>query len=220
MRESALGRRCSSPVAEARRASADTLAHRPMREPVTRPSGRSLLREGSTPGTDTASVCDGSPTGDRSRARSGRARTAGRPRAGGGRGVKAFFLPRGVSFAIHRGATVHVDIDGVGIEYDVTGEGPPVVLLHGFPDSGPLWRHQVPVLAEAGFKVVVPDMRGYGRSDKPLEVAAYTNVSTISLRFPSDIRRPSSLTALTEREVLVRASLPVQRDRRAVAVRG
>src|SRR6185312_15251213 len=67
-----------------------------------------------------------------------------------------------------------VDVDGVGIEYEVTGDGPPVVLLHGFPDSGRLWRHQVPALAEAGFKVIVPDMRGYGRSDKPPEVAAYT----------------------------------------------
>jgi pimeloyl-ACP methyl ester carboxylesterase len=69
---------------------------------------------------------------------------------------------------------VRVDVNGVGIEYEVTGDGPPVVLLHGFPDSGRLWRHQAPALAEAGFKVIVPDMRGYGRSDKPAEVQAYT----------------------------------------------
>lgn len=69
---------------------------------------------------------------------------------------------------------MRVDANGVGIEYEVIGDGPPVVLLHGFPDSGRLWRHQVPALAEAGFKVIVPDMRGYGRSDKPPEVAAYT----------------------------------------------
>ena len=68
---------------------------------------------------------------------------------------------------------MRVDVDGVGIEYEVTGEGRPVVLLHGFPDSGRLWRHQVPALAEAGFKVIVPDLRGYGRSDKPLDVEAY-----------------------------------------------
>jgi pimeloyl-ACP methyl ester carboxylesterase len=68
---------------------------------------------------------------------------------------------------------VRVDVDGVGIEYEVTGEGRPVVLLHGFPDSGRLWRHQVPALAQAGFKVIVPDLRGYGRSDKPAEVPAY-----------------------------------------------
>src|SRR5215468_10120360 len=54
-----------------------------------------------------------------------------------------------------------VDVDGVGIEYEVTGEGRPVVLLHGFPDSGRLWRHQVPALAGAGFQVIVPDLRGY-----------------------------------------------------------
>src|SRR5919202_1765590 len=66
-----------------------------------------------------------------------------------------------------------VDAGGVGIEYDVTGEGPPVILLHGFPDTGRLWRHQVPALAEAGLRVIVPDMRGYGRSDKPAEVEAY-----------------------------------------------
>ena len=69
---------------------------------------------------------------------------------------------------------MRVDANGVGIEYEVTGDGRPVVLLHGFPDSGRLWRHQVPALAEAGFKVIVPDLRGYGRSDKPTAVEAYT----------------------------------------------
>ncbi|MEA2196764.1 MAG: hypothetical protein QOJ25_815 [Solirubrobacteraceae bacterium] len=68
---------------------------------------------------------------------------------------------------------MRADSDGVGIEYEVTGEGPPVLLLHGFPDSGRVWRHQVPALAEAGFRVIVPDLRGYGRSDKPAEVEAY-----------------------------------------------
>jgi pimeloyl-ACP methyl ester carboxylesterase len=67
-----------------------------------------------------------------------------------------------------------VDVDGVGIEYQVTGEGRPVVLLHGFPDSGRLWRHQVPALAAAGFQVIVPDLRGYGRSGRPGAVEAYS----------------------------------------------
>jgi len=67
-----------------------------------------------------------------------------------------------------------VDVNGLGIEYQVTGRGRPVVLLHGFPDSGRLWRHQVTALAEAGFQVIVPDLRGYGRSDKPSEVEAYS----------------------------------------------
>jgi pimeloyl-ACP methyl ester carboxylesterase len=69
---------------------------------------------------------------------------------------------------------MHIDVNGVGIEYDVTGEGRPVVLLHGFPDSGRLWRHQVTALAGAGFRVIVPDLRGYGRSDKPADVDAYS----------------------------------------------
>jgi pimeloyl-ACP methyl ester carboxylesterase len=67
-----------------------------------------------------------------------------------------------------------VEVDGVGIEYDITGEGRPVMLLHGFLDSGRLWRHQVPALAGAGFQVIVPDLRGYGRSGKPAAAEAYS----------------------------------------------
>src|SRR5262249_12880697 len=72
------------------------------------------------------------------------------------------------------GRMSRIDVDGVGIEYDVSGAGRPVVLLHGFPDTARLWRHQAPVLAEAGFQVIVPDLRGYGRSDKPEAVDAYS----------------------------------------------
>jgi pimeloyl-ACP methyl ester carboxylesterase len=75
------------------------------------------------------------------------------------------------------GCQVRVDVGGVGIEYEVIGDGRPVVLLHGFPDTGRLWRHQVPALAAAGFRVIVPDLRGYGRSDKPGEVEAYALVA-------------------------------------------
>ena len=66
------------------------------------------------------------------------------------------------------------EVGGVGIEYQVTGQGRPVILLHGFPDSGRLWRHQVPALADAGFQVIAPDLRGYGRSGKPADVEAYS----------------------------------------------
>ena len=68
---------------------------------------------------------------------------------------------------------MRADVNGAAIEYDVTGEGRPVVLLHGFPDSGRVWRHQVPALSAAGFQVIVPDLRGYGRSDKPKDVESY-----------------------------------------------
>ena len=52
------------------------------------------------------------------------------------------------------------------------GCGEPLLLLHGFPDSARLWRHQIPSLVAAGFRVIAPDQRGFGASDKPQEVAA------------------------------------------------
>jgi len=75
---------------------------------------------------------------------------------------------------------MRADSNGVGIEYEVTGEGRPVVLIHGFPDSGRLWRNQVGALADAGFQVIVPDMRGYGASDQPAGVDAYNIVFLVS----------------------------------------
>lgn len=53
------------------------------------------------------------------------------------------------------------------------GEGPAVLLLHGFPDSSALWRHQIPALVEAGHRVIAPDLRGFGASDRPEDVEAY-----------------------------------------------
>jgi pimeloyl-ACP methyl ester carboxylesterase len=74
---------------------------------------------------------------------------------------------------------VRAETAEAGIEYDVTGAGRPVILLHGFPDSRRLWRNQVPVLADAGFQVIVPDLRGYGRSDKPVTTASYSFPSLV-----------------------------------------
>jgi len=70
---------------------------------------------------------------------------------------------------------MRVSSAGVSIDYQVNGpeDGPPVVLLHGFPDSRRLWRNQVPALVDAGFRVIVPDQRGYGLSDKPADIEAY-----------------------------------------------
>lgn len=65
------------------------------------------------------------------------------------------------------------ELNGVATEFDVHGSGRPVLLLHGFPDSSRLWREQIPALVGAGFQVIVPDLRGYGRSSKPAEVDAY-----------------------------------------------
>lgn len=56
----------------------------------------------------------------------------------------------------------------------VRGEGPLVLLLHGFAGSWRCWTHQIDALADAGYRVAVPDQRGYGRSSKPESVAAYS----------------------------------------------
>ncbi len=52
-------------------------------------------------------------------------------------------------------------------------DGPPVLLLHGFPDSALVWRHQVAALAAAGHRVLAPDLRGFGASSRPVGVQAY-----------------------------------------------
>jgi len=67
-----------------------------------------------------------------------------------------------------------VDLTDVRLHYVEEGDGPLVVLLHGFPDFWYSWRHQIPALSEAGFRVVAPDMRGYNTSDKPRGVSNYT----------------------------------------------
>ncbi len=63
-------------------------------------------------------------------------------------------------------------IDSNGIRISVTTDGPsdgtPVLLIHGFPETSYEWRNQVPALVDAGYRVIVPDTRGYGESDKPL----------------------------------------------------
>jgi pimeloyl-ACP methyl ester carboxylesterase len=53
------------------------------------------------------------------------------------------------------------------------GEGPPVILLHGFPELAYSWRHQLPALARAGYRAIAPDQRGYGRTTAPADVSDY-----------------------------------------------
>src|SRR5215471_17370979 len=64
-------------------------------------------------------------------------------------------------------------VNGVRLHYVTQGQGPLIVLLHGFPEFWYSWRHQIPVLAAAGFRVRAPDLRGYNESDKPPRVANY-----------------------------------------------
>lgn len=71
--------------------------------------------------------------------------------------------------------SIRVDSSGVNLNVEISGpdDGRPVLLLHGFPDSGRLWSSQAGALSSAGYRVIVPDQRGYGQSDKPAEVDAY-----------------------------------------------
>ena len=73
-----------------------------------------------------------------------------------------------------RPPAVHeVRTDGIGLEVECRGDGPAVVLLHGFPDSRQLWRDVAPRLVAAGYRTVALDQRGYGHSDAPAGRARY-----------------------------------------------
>jgi pimeloyl-ACP methyl ester carboxylesterase len=67
-----------------------------------------------------------------------------------------------------------IDVNGVTLEVTHAGEGPMVLLLHGFPELAYSWRHQIAALAEAGYHAVAPNQRGYGRSDCPEDLDAYS----------------------------------------------
>lgn len=73
-----------------------------------------------------------------------------------------------------------VDVGGTRLHCVEAGEGPLVLLVHGFPESWYSWRHQIPALAEAGYRVVAIDVRGYGRSSKPIAVDEYRMVRLIA----------------------------------------
>jgi len=64
-------------------------------------------------------------------------------------------------------------INGIQMHYVEEGQGPLVLLLHGFPHTWFSWRHQITALAEAGYRVVAPDLRGMGQTEAPEELAAY-----------------------------------------------
>src|SRR4029077_10346379 len=65
------------------------------------------------------------------------------------------------------------DLDKKSLTLNVvdTGTGDPVLLLHGFPDSAEAWREQIKPLVAAGYRVIAPDLRGFGDSDKPRDPA-------------------------------------------------
>jgi pimeloyl-ACP methyl ester carboxylesterase len=68
---------------------------------------------------------------------------------------------------------MRIALDDVTLEVEDTGAGTPVLLLHGWPDAANVWRHQVPALAADHYRVLAPDLRGFGGSSRPAEVEAY-----------------------------------------------
>src|SRR5437016_14352839 len=78
-------------------------------------------------------------------------------------------------------AATHSIVEGNGIRIHVVeeGEGPLVLLVHGFPESWYSWRHQLPALAEAGYRAAAIDVRGYGHSSKPPAIEDYRMVKHV-----------------------------------------
>jgi epoxide hydrolase A/B len=73
-----------------------------------------------------------------------------------------------------------IETNGITLRVVVEGDGPLLLLLHGFPQCWYLWRHQIDKLVAAGYQVAVPDQRGYGGSDKPAEIEAYDGKTLVA----------------------------------------
>jgi pimeloyl-ACP methyl ester carboxylesterase len=80
----------------------------------------------------------------------------------------------------HEFSLRHIQTNGITLRAAVEGAGPLVVMIHGWPELWYSWRHQIRPLAQAGFQVVAPDVRGYGGSDKPHAIEAYDMISLIA----------------------------------------
>jgi pimeloyl-ACP methyl ester carboxylesterase len=74
---------------------------------------------------------------------------------------------------------VKLEANGLSFNVVVEGEGPAVLMLHGFPDSSRLWRGQIPALVGDGYQVIAPDLRGFGETSRPEEVEAYSLINTL-----------------------------------------
>lgn len=72
-----------------------------------------------------------------------------------------------------------VNVNGVRLNIAELGTGPLVVLCHGFPETSYAWRHQLRALAHAGYRAVAPDLRGYGSSERPADVSAYSVLDAV-----------------------------------------
>lgn len=97
---------------------------------------------------------------------------------------------------VHTFTQSFIETNGVRLHLAAQGEGPLVLLLHGFPETSYSWRHQLGALSAAGFKAVAPDLRGFGLSSCPTEVERYTALDIVG-----DLL--GILDALDERQAVV-----------------
>ena len=101
-------------------------------------------------------------------------------------GVFANNATRGVTLAAAESDNTHelthreVSLNGLRFHIAEAGQGPLVLLCHGFPECWYSWRHQLPALAEAGFHAVAPDMRGFGQTEAPEDIADYTLAHSVA----------------------------------------
>jgi soluble epoxide hydrolase / lipid-phosphate phosphatase len=66
-----------------------------------------------------------------------------------------------------------IETNGIRLAVHEAGQGPPIVLCHGFPEIAYSWRHQVDPLVRGGYHEISPDQRGYNESDRPAEITGY-----------------------------------------------
>lgn len=88
-----------------------------------------------------------------------------------------------------------LDANGIRLHVAEQGQGYPVIFCHGFPHTWYVWHHQMAEVAAAGYRAIAPDLRGYGRTEAPGEVEAYTNEAVIAdlLALLDDIGAPKAV---------------------------
>ena len=103
-----------------------------------------------------------------------------------------------------------VETNGIRMHVAEAGEGPLVIMCHGFPESWYSWRHQLVALAEAGYHAVAPDMRGYGQTDQPEPMEAATWNGTNILRTSAKLALRTEASTRFEKQLHPELALRAQ----------